>query len=376
MDKHRRWLPSLAALGISARAGLAAMALLLASPLVGPSLGPGAWLGKALGPGGAAWAQVAAPGNRLGTAPPPARLWRDIRRGRAGAPSGTAIGTGVLVQSEGQRWRELHNRRVRPYGGWALLGSLGAVALFFALRGRVRLDGPRTGRRMARFTQAERVVHWYVAGLFVLLAVSGLTLMFGRGLLLPVMGKSAYGALASAMLQGHNLFGPLFIAGILVMAALFLKDNLPQKGDLLWIAKGGPWMRSHAPSWKYNIAEKAWYWLAVVAGLVLSASGLVMEFPWVFRDISWIQLANLSHGIAALAIMAVALGHIYLGTIGVEGALEGMTTGSVEEAWAFQHHEMWARETAAGSAGARGGTEAESEGARPGAARAGHAAAE
>ena len=146
------------------------------------------------------------------------------------------------------------------------------------------------------------------------------------------------------MMQGHNLFGPLFIAGIIAMALIFFKDNLPRRADLKWLLKGGPFFINHAPAWKFNAGEKFWFWAAVLGGLALSGSGLILEFPQLAGAVDLTLYANLVHGVAALLLIAMSLGHIYLGTLGVEGTLQTMTTGRCSQAWARQHHSLWAEE--------------------------------
>jgi len=287
--------------------------------------------------------ELKGPANALGS-DSQTDIWRRVRQGDSFSLSDKGLGTGVLVQSQGQAWREFRNTYIRPYGGLAILAALGAVVLFFLIRGRVRIEGGRTGRTLPRFNQAERLVHWYVASTFVLLAISGLVIMFGRPYLTPLIGKPAFAVVASAMMQGHNLFGPLFVVGIIALALIYVKDNLPRSADFVWFFKGGMFFIGHPPSWKNNAGEKGWFWIAVIGGLALSTSGLLMEFPWLAWQLQHLQLANLVHGAAGLIVIAVAIGHIYLGTIGVEGALDGMTSGRSDEAWAHQHHGLWAEE--------------------------------
>jgi formate dehydrogenase subunit gamma len=269
-------------------------------------------------------------------------LWRRVRQGESFTLSNPQPGAGVLVQSEGEEWRSIRNGPVSWYGGILVLVGLGATILFAVLRGKVKIEGGRTGRRVPRFTLGERSVHWFVAAVFILLAISGLIILFGRYILLPVIGPAAFGAVASAAMQGHNLFGPLFIVGLLVMLFGYALDNIFQAADAKWILKGGNLFGGHAPSWKYNFGEKTYFWLIVMTGLVLSVTGVLMEFPTLVPELWYLQLSTILHAIAALLVISVAIGHIYLGSIGVEGALEGMTEGTVDENWAREHHDLWA----------------------------------
>jgi len=307
-----------------------------------------------------AMAAETVPGEALG-GESDSDLWRRVRRGESFALSDPRTGVGFLVQSEGEEWRSIRNGPVSWYGGILLLVALGATVLFALLRGQVKIDGGRSGKHVPRFTIAERMIHWYVASLFILLATSGLTVLFGRYVLLPVIGPTAFGVVASAAMQGHNLFGPLFIFGVVTMLAAYAADNIFQAADARWIIRGGSLLGRHAPSWKYNFGEKTYFWVVVLTGLALSVTGILMEFPDLPQTLQQLQMANIVHGISAMVLIAMAIGHIYLGSIGVEGALEGMTAGVVDENWAREHHDLWAEhviQEAAGSGEEGAGTPA------------------
>ncbi len=311
-------------------AGLRYPALLLALLLTAVFWNGGA----AAGTGGAV------PGESLGTSSD-AELWRQMRRAQPFTLSGSTSGTPVLIQAPGEQWRAIRNGPLSYWGGVLIGFSVLCVALFYLLRGQIKIAGGRRGKTVPRFSQPERWIHWFVASLFVLLSLSGLLIMFGRYVLSPVIGKSAWAAVASASLQAHNLLGPIFAVALVILLAVFLKDNVWQKGDHVWALKGGFMSRGHPPSWKYNLAEKSWYWLLFFAGLAIAGTGLLLDFPWLAERIQQLQLAHLIHGGAAVILIAASLGHIYLGTIGVEGALEGMTRGTVDEQWAEEHHKWW-----------------------------------
>lgn len=286
-----------------------------------------------------------------GTAGPPnvrgdvqgAEIWRQIRRGEAGEIALPGRELGILIQSEGEEWRARRNGPLMTWGGWLLTAVLLAIVGYFAVRGRIRIQGGRSGRRLMRFDLGQRIVHWSVAALFVLLGLSGLILLFGKILLAPLIGKAAFAALASASLQAHNLFGPLFVAAIILLFWTFRRRNGFRRVDLAWLVRGGGFFGGHPSSGFYNFGEKLWFWWAVFFGLVLSASGLLLDFPWL-ADRQSLQLANLVHAASAILSIAFGLGHAYLGTVGIEGALEGMTEGTVDANWARQHHDLWAAE--------------------------------
>lgn len=227
------------------------------------------------------------------------------------------------------------------YGSMILIAIVAIIALYFMLFGRIRIKGGRAGLVIPRFTLIQRVVHWSVALLIVLLSISGLILLVGRDSLIPVMGPEAFAIVASAAMQGHNLFGPLLIPALIAMFVTFVAGNGYRLVDIKWLFKGGGFLGGHASSYKYNFGEKTWFWWAMALGLVVCASGVALLFPEITPGRAFLQLANLAHAAAAVGIIAFAIGHIYLGTIGMEGALEGMTRGTVDTNWAKEHHDLW-----------------------------------
>ncbi len=291
--------------------------------------------------GGPALAQTSVQSGVLGPESD-SDLWRRVRRADSFTLGGTAMGSPILVQSNGEGWRAAHNGFIARYGGYLVLLTLAVIVVFASVRGPIMIKGGRSGRTLKRFTQAQRTIHWFVAVTFILLAMSGMILLFGKYLLAPVIGQQAFAVVASASMQGHNLFGPLFIFALLAMIATYVGDNLLKAVDFVWLAKGGLFTGAHVSSWKFNMGEKLFFWLVVVAGLVISISGVVLDFPMLAETLDQLRLASLVHGAAALLLILPALFHIYLGTVGVEGALEGMTAGEVDENWAREHHDLWA----------------------------------
>lgn len=281
------------------------------------------------------------PDSKLGTQSVTEGFWDRIRHGESGNVVLPGAEHGVLIQSAGETWRLTRNDWVVGYGGPLLVAIVAAIALFYLVRGRIQIASGRSGRVLPRFTLAQRMAHWFAAVLFVLLAISGLVILFGKSLLLPVLGPSGYAVVASAAMQGHNLFGPLFIPAVLAILVLFIKGNAPRAVDLIWLLKGGGIFGGHASSGKYNAGQKVWFLLTIVLGLAISVSGLLLLFPDFLGDRHQAQLANLAHGIAALIFIGVGIGHAYIGSIGMEGALEAMTTGTVDENWAREHHDIW-----------------------------------
>jgi formate dehydrogenase subunit gamma len=282
-----------------------------------------------------------------------APVWREVRSGEAHFTTVRGPETNVLIQSEGNTWRLLRNGPVSVYGGILLVVVPAAIALFFLAKGALKVHGTPTGRTIQRFSTFERIVHWGTAITFVVLAVTGLAILFGKHLLAPVFGTAFLGLLLTVGKAIHNYVGPLFLLFTVLMIFAFARDNIWQAYDALWIRKaGGLATGEHVPSGRFNFGEKSWFWLGVtVLGLVVAASGLVMDFPNFGQTRETMQWANIIHATTAILFMALALGHIYMGTIGVEGAYGSMKTGQVDEAWAREHHEFWYNEVKAGKSG-------------------------
>jgi len=302
---------------------------------------------------GQAIPQGSVPGGTLGNQSD-SDLWRQVRRGDAFTLGGTGVGTPVLVDMGGEAWRAAQNGIVKRYGGYLLLAALLAILAFASIRGIVLIDNGRSGRNIPRFTAAERLVHWSVAVIFIVLACTGLVLMFGKFILQPIFGKVVFSYIASGSMQLHIWLGPVFIFALIVMFIQYVKDNLPTKVDLQWFAKAGGFMGEHASSWKYNGGEKIWFWVAMLGGAALSVTGILLDFPSLAQDPDWLRIAQIIHASAAVIVIAPALGHIYVGTVGIEGSLESMTTGLVDENWAIEHHDLWAEQVMNEQAGETG----------------------
>jgi formate dehydrogenase subunit gamma len=287
--------------------------------------------------------RIEQPGNN-------APVWREVRSGNEGYTSLKGREMGVLVQSGGETWRQIRNGPITLYGGWLLIIAALAIAAFFVTRGALKLHGKPTGKLIERFNSIERVTHWCVAISFVILAVSGLILLFGKHLLLPVIGYTLFAWLSVVAKNLHNFVGPFFILSLLVMVVIYIKDNFWSADDATWIAKaGGLFTGAHVPSGRFNFGEKGWFWVgAVMLGIAVSISGVILLFPNFDQVRSTMQIAAIVHGVAGIFFMALSIAHIYMGTIGVEGAYQSMRTGFVDETWAKEHHELWYREKQTG----------------------------
>jgi formate dehydrogenase subunit gamma len=236
---------------------------------------------------------------------------------------------------------------IASYGAGALGLGILLLVVIYARRGRVRIEPGRANKTVPRWTLLERVLHWYVAILFVVLAVTGLGLLFGRIISIPVIGHDVSTAWADLAVLIHNLSGPAFAAGVLVMIVVWMRSNIPASYDWKCFKPGGGIVSGRCPTaGKVTAGDKLFlYWLGlVVAGTIVCATGLLLEFPDYGQSLETMRLSGTLHLVGALAWTLIVLGHAYLGTLGVEGAFEAMTSGRVDVNFAKQHHDMWAEE--------------------------------
>lgn len=281
---------------------------------------------------------------------PRANYWRAVRQGYEGytAASGPYT-TNVLIQSGGQNWRQVRNGPVETFGTWVLALVVGALIVFAIVRGQIKLSQPPSGRTVERWSLGERVLHWYTAALFIVLALTGLSMLFGRAVLIPVFGYGGFSAWATGAIALHNYLGPFFVIGVLIEIVVWVRHALPDPtNDWEWIKRGGGFFGGgHAHASHVNPGEKyVTFWLGlVVCGLLVSISGIVLDFPSFGQARETMQTANVVHGVAAMLWLALMLGHIYLGAWGVEGALPGMWTGRASVEFAKEHHDLWYERT-------------------------------
>lgn len=276
-----------------------------------------------------------------------APVWREVRSGATNSTQATGREAGVLIQSAGETWRQIRNGPITLIGGLLLILVPIAIALFYTWKGPLKLHGQPTGKLVQRFSAWERAIHWSTAIAFVVLAVTGVLLLFGKHILIPVIGHAGFAWFATIAKNVHNIVGPLFIFCVACMFVVFVRDNIWHGIDWEWLKKAPQVLsgKAHVPSGKYNAAEKGWFWGGVaLLGLVVGASGLILNFPNFEQTRFTMQVANIVHGVGALLFVAASLGHIYMGTIGTEGAYKAMRTGYVDETWAKEHHELWLNE--------------------------------
>ncbi len=272
--------------------------------------------------------------------------------GRVSIPDPRA---GVLIQPAGQNWRTFHQDTLHWIGGIAILGMLLALIVFYAVRGTVKMSKGRSGRTITRFNGFERFTHWLTASTFIVLALSGLNITFGKTLLMPVMGPEAFATLTQWGKYFHNYLSFPFAIGLLLTFIIWIKDNIPGSVDLEWIRRGGGIIgNDHPPAPRFNAGQKLIYWLVVFGGVAIAISGYILMFPFYGTGMEGMQLAAIVHGVVAVLLIAVMLAHIYIGTLGMEGAFEAMGTGEVDLNWAKEHHSLWVdEEMSRGTEGAR-----------------------
>ena len=311
-------------------------------------------------------------GTRGGSSDP--ELWRGMRFNSTDITTqARGPAAGVLIQDRGMWWLQFREGPLLTYGGYLLLGTIGALVLFFVLRGRVRIDGEKTGRRIERFKNVERFGHWMLAGSFILLGLTGLITLMGRKFLIPAFGHEPYAFIAGYSKWIHNNVAWAFIIALIMVLVMWIVHNIPDRSDLRWIAKGGGLFGGeHPPAKKFNAGQKLIFWSTIVLGGSIAVSGVSLLFPFelplfaktfallnttglpemlgfgvlpeVLTPHEEMQYAQLWHAIVSFVLMAIILAHIYIGSIGMEGAFDAMGTGMVEEQWAKEHHSLWVEE--------------------------------
>ena len=248
----------------------------------------------------------------------------------------------VLIQPAGRTWDYFHQVVLRWISAIAIIGTLAVLAAAYFFLGRLRIAAGRSGRKILRFKPFERLAHWLTAISFVVLGITGLNVTFGKALLLPLIGPDAFSEFSQYAKYTHNFVSFAFVLGLAVIVAIFIKDNIPDKTDLEWFKQGGGFVKSkHAPARRFNAGEKLVFWGALGAGVLVAVSGYLLLFPFYVTNIFGMQIAQGLHAVIAMLFIALILGHIYIGTLGMEGAFEAMWTGEVDYNWAKEHHDLW-----------------------------------
>jgi len=256
----------------------------------------------------------------------------------------------TLEQPAGRDWRHFHEVTLRWIGGIAILGMLAVLVIFYLSRGMVRIEAGRSGRAIVRFNAFERFVHWMTAVCFVILALSGLNITFGRPLLLPLMRPESFTTFSEWAKYAHNYLSFPFTLGVVLIFLMWVGGNIPTRVDIEWLKRGGGMIgHDHPPAYRFNAGQKLIYWIVVLGGGAAAVSGYMLIFPFYGTTIETMQQAEIAHSIVAMLFIAAMLAHIYIGTIGMEGAFEAMGSGTVDLNWAREHHSLWLEEEGARS---------------------------
>jgi len=297
-----------------------------------------------------------------------ADVWRAIRYNKTD-PTVVSPGpaNGVMIQDEGIAWYQLREGPMITYGGLALLGIIALLTVFYFVRGRIKIHGGPAGTTIERFKAVERFGHWLLAGSFIALGVTGLITLMGRSFLIPVLGDEAFATLAAGSKWIHNNVAWAFMLGLIMTFVMWVAHNIPSKLDWQWLkAGGGIFSDEHPSAKKFNAGQKIIFWTVMILGFSVSLSGLSLLFPFqmpMFADTFGLinsalgtelptalspheemQYANIWHSIVAFVMMVAIIAHIYIGSVGMEGAFDAMGNGQVDVEWARQHHDLWVEE--------------------------------
>jgi len=177
------------------------------------------------------------------------------------------------------------------------------------------------------------------------MALTGLNITFGRVALLPLVGPDAFSSWSLAGKYIHNFLSFPFTLGVILIFFMWLGGNLPDRTDFNWLAKGGGIVgKDEPPAYRFNAGQKVIYWVVVLAGTAVAVTGYLLIFPFYGTGVGGMQLAQMIHGTVAVLFVAVMIAHVYIGTIGMEGAFEAMGSGTVDLNWAKEHHSLWLEE--------------------------------
>ena len=298
----------------------------------------------------AALPAVAQQRNPDGSVNPTASAVKEQQLLNALSPGGSVSGrvsipdqkSGNLIHPAGRDWRYFHEVTLRWIGGIAVLGMLIVLVAFYLIRGQVKLESGFSGRRIVRFNGFERFVHWMTATCFIILAISGLNITFGKPLLMPLIGEPAFAGWSQWAKYAHNYLSFPFTIGVFVIFLMWIAGNIPNKVDVQWLKRGGGIVgHDHPPAYRFNGGQKMIYWIVVIGGTAVAITGYLLMFPFYVTGIEGQQLAQVVHGVVGALFVAAMLGHIYIGTIGMEGAFEAMGEGTVDVNWAKEHHALW-----------------------------------
>lgn len=253
--------------------------------------------------------------------------------------------SGVLIQPQGRTFRAAQAEYLPLLSAIAIFGMVAIIAAFYLIKGRLRLSKGFSGLTITRFRGYERFGHWLTAISFLVLAFTGTNTAIGRRVLLPLMDERVFASMTETLKTIHNFVAFAFMAGVLYTFVIWVKDNILSRPDIEWIKNaGGLFNGKHIPAEKFNFGQKIMFWCVILLGGGLSVTGLQLLFPFKWLNIEGMQIALVIHSMLGIFFFATILAHIYIGTLGMEGAFDAMGSGRVDVNWAKEHHSMWAEE--------------------------------
>ncbi len=267
----------------------------------------------------------------------------DYVAGRATIPDPSA---GYLIKPENKSWAALQGDTLHQLSIWSVIGMLVLLTLFYLIRGRIRIDAGMSGRKILRFNWIERFAHWTLASTFIILALTGLNIIIGKTVILPLVGEGAFGMLSAWGKIAHNFLAWPFMAALVMVLVLWIAHNIPNRVDAQWVAQGGGLLKKgvHPPAKKFNAGQKLIFWSVILGGAALSFTGFMLLFPaQAGAPADW-QFYQTIHALTAAVLSAIIIAHIYIGSVGMEGAFDAMGSGEVDENWAREHHSLWVEE--------------------------------
>src|ERR1700716_1345791 len=225
-----------------------------------------------------------------------------------------------LIQPAGRDWRDFQRHKLPIIGGIAIIGMVVLLAIFLMVRGRIRVEHGFSGRKILRFATFERFTHWLTASCFIVLALSGLNISFGRVLILPLFGAEAFATMSTYAKLAHDYLAFPFMLGLVIMFLIWIKDNIPGKLDLQWIKQGGGMLKNgeHPPARRFNAGQKGIFWIVILGGSLMSLSGWFLLFPYLPGNVTALQFWTVIHAGIAMLFIAVMMAHIYIGSICME----------------------------------------------------------
>lgn len=274
--------------------------------------------------------------------------------GRVSIPDQSA---GNLIKPVNKDWAALHGNTVVTLSVISVVGMLALLTLFYVIRGRIRVDSGLSGRTILRFNSIERFAHWTLASTFIILALSGFNLIIGKSVILPLVGEGAFGTLSAWGKIAHNYLAWPFMVSLALIFLLWVIENIPNKLDVEWIKVGGGLFKKgvHPPAKKFNAGQKVIFWSVILGGAALSYTGFMLLFPGIAGSFTDWQFYQLIHALVAAGLSAIIIAHIYIGSVGMEGAFDAMGSGEVDENWAKEHHALWVEEVKGGKSGSAKG---------------------